>query len=83
MSAFEQRVEVQDRAWQYLVVRPFTFPPPRWNVLNCFGQIAAEPYQSIAFKIQAREIDSAEGMAWEHWDVDTKTLSFQFLFAHT
>lgn len=46
-------------------------------------QIAAEPYQSISFKIQAREIDSAEGMAWEHWDVDTKTLSFQFLFAQS
>ncbi|KWU47354.1 splicing factor 3a [Rhodotorula sp. JG-1b] len=62
MSAFEQKVEVPDRNWQYLL-------------------IAAEPYQTISFKIQAREIDSTEGMSWEHWDPDTKTLSMQFLFA--
>ncbi|KAL8277991.1 hypothetical protein RQP46_009623 [Phenoliferia psychrophenolica] len=51
-------------------------PDRAWQYLI----IAAEPYQSVSFKIQAREIDSAEGMAWEHWDVDSKTLSFQFLF---
>ena len=46
-----------------------------------FPQIAAEPYQTISFKIQSKEIDSSEGMSWEHWDPDTKTLSFQFLYA--
>ncbi|GAA5917670.1 hypothetical protein JCM8208_002823, partial [Rhodotorula glutinis] len=64
MSAFEQKVEVPDRNWQYLL-------------------IAAEPYQTISFKIQAREIDSTEGMSWDHWDPDSKTLSMQFLFAAT
>lgn len=44
-------------------------------------QIAAEPYQTISFKIQSREIDSGEGKSWEHWDPDSKTLSFQFMFA--
>ncbi|SCZ98473.1 BZ3500_MvSof-1268-A1-R1_Chr7-1g09167 [Microbotryum saponariae] len=43
--------------------------------------IAAEPYQTIAFKIQSKEIDLTEGMSWEHWDPDSKTLSFQFLFS--
>ncbi|SCV70976.1 BQ2448_3738 [Microbotryum intermedium] len=43
--------------------------------------IAAEPYQTIAFKIQSKEIDSGEGMSWDHWDPDSKTLSFQFLFS--
>ncbi|GAA5944413.1 spliceosome assembly protein PRP11 [Sporobolomyces koalae] len=62
MSAFEQKVELPDRNWQYLL-------------------IAAEPYQTISFKIQAREIDSTDGINWEHWDADTKTLSLQFLFA--
>ncbi|GAA6058852.1 hypothetical protein JCM10212_002796 [Sporobolomyces blumeae] len=62
MSAFEQKVEMPDRNWQYLL-------------------IAAEPYQTISFKIQAREIDNTEGINWEHWDSDTKTLSLQFLFA--
>ncbi|KAM0751677.1 splicing factor 3a [Meredithblackwellia eburnea MCA 4105] len=52
-------------------------PDRAWQYLV----VAAEPYQSISFKIQAREIDSGEGMSWEHWDVDTKTLSFQFLFS--
>ncbi|KAK4056572.1 CWF complex protein sap62 [Microbotryomycetes sp. JL221] len=52
-------------------------PDRAWQYLL----IAAEPYQTIAFKIQAREIDSAEGMSWDHWDPDTKTLSFQFMFA--
>jgi len=61
MSSFEQHVEQQNRAWQYLL-------------------IAAEPYQTIAFRIQSREIDAGEGKSWDHWDLDTKTLSFQFLF---
>ncbi|KAM0788745.1 Splicing factor 3A subunit 2 [Microbotryomycetes sp. NB124-2] len=52
-------------------------PDRAWQYLL----IAAEPYQTIAFKIQAREIDSNEGMSWDHWDPDTKTLSFQFMFA--
>lgn len=67
MSTFEQRVEPQNRAWQYLVV-------------------AAEPYESVAFKLQAREIergeeedDRAGGIGepptWSHWDPDTKTYS--------
>ncbi|GAA5882174.1 hypothetical protein JCM16303_002263 [Sporobolomyces ruberrimus] len=62
MSSFEQKVEVPDRNWQYLL-------------------IAAEPYQTVSFKIQSREVDSTEGINWEHWDPDTKTLSLQFLFA--
>lgn len=70
------------------------FPPPdplrfclrflEHNADHCTrvpAQIAAEPYQTISFKIQAREIDSAEGMSWSHFDTDTKTLSFQFMFA--
>ncbi|CAD6576942.1 MAG: hypothetical protein CYPHOPRED_000128 [Cyphobasidiales sp. Tagirdzhanova-0007] len=43
--------------------------------------IAAEPYQSISFKIQSREVDAAEGRSWEYWDPDSHTYSFQFLFA--
>lgn len=71
MSSFEQHVEPQDRAWQYLVV-------------------AAEPYESIAFKLEAREADRTpqvltsalpaarpknEPGTWSHWDPDTKTYS--------
>lgn len=76
MSSFEQRVEPQDRAWQYLVV-------------------AAEPYESIAFKLESREADRKasvltsalptarpknESGTWSHWDPDTKTYSTLFDF---
>ncbi|KAH9442642.1 hypothetical protein Pst134EA_031705 [Puccinia striiformis f. sp. tritici] len=43
--------------------------------------IAAEPYQTIAFKLQSQEIDNSDGKSWQHWDLDTKTYSMQFLFA--
>ncbi|GAA5975121.1 hypothetical protein JCM5350_000141 [Sporobolomyces pararoseus] len=52
-------------------------PDRNWQYLL----IAAEPYQTVSFKIQSREVDSTEGINWEHWDPDTKTLSLQFLFA--
>lgn len=44
------------------------------------AQIAAEPYQTISFKIQSKEIDDGEGRSWEYWDPDSQTYSFQFLF---
>jgi len=43
--------------------------------------IAAEPYQTISFKIQSKELDQTEGRSWEYWDPDSQTYSFQFLFA--
>ncbi|KAG0270208.1 hypothetical protein DFQ27_009586 [Actinomortierella ambigua] len=42
--------------------------------------VAAEPYESIAFKIQSREIDRTEGKLWSHWDVDQKRYTMQFFF---
>jgi len=30
--------------------------------------VAAEPYESVAFKIQSREVDRREGKLWTHWD---------------
>jgi splicing factor 3A subunit 2 len=66
MSAWEQKREPPNRAYQYLIV-------------------AAEPYETIAFRIPAREIeDEAEegSSTWNcsHWDPDTKQYSFQFMF---
>ena len=47
-------------------------------------QVAAEPYETIAFRIPAREIedesDDAGYWNWSHWDPDTKQYSFQFMF---
>jgi splicing factor 3A subunit 2 len=47
-------------------------------------QVAAEPYETIAFRIPAREIedelDDGGYWNWSHWDPDTKQYSFQFMF---
>ncbi|KAJ7431839.1 hypothetical protein B0H11DRAFT_2383702 [Mycena galericulata] len=68
MSAWEQKREPPNKAYQYLIV-------------------AAEPYETIAFRIPAREIedetDDAGYWNWSHWDPDTKQYSFQFMFRMT
>ncbi|KAE8210135.1 hypothetical protein CF327_g5959 [Tilletia walkeri] len=86
MSSFEQTVEAQSRAYQYLVV-------------------AAEPYETIAFKIPSRMVERKEGIAlpdngaaaairgsiapgrvidepptWSHWSPDSKTYTIQVIF---
>ncbi|KAJ1923392.1 CWF complex protein sap62 [Tieghemiomyces parasiticus] len=41
---------------------------------------AAEPYETIAFKIQSREVDKAPGRFLHYWDPDLKKYTLQFLF---
>lgn len=47
--------------------------------------VAAEPYETIAFRIPPRRIMEEDedqfGWTWSHWDKDTKQFSFQFMFA--
>lgn len=61
MSAFEQKIEEPDKAFQYLL-------------------IAAEPYETCAFKLQAREVDRREGRYWTWFDEDSKEFWVQVLF---
>jgi splicing factor 3A subunit 2 len=42
--------------------------------------VVAEPYESVAFKIQRRGVDQREGKLWTHWDPDTKQFSLQFFY---
>lgn len=57
--------------------------------------VAAEPYETIAFKIQSKEIARQDGLltaslpnsrarqeppTWSHWDPDSKSFSIQVLF---
>jgi len=42
--------------------------------------MAAEPYETIAFKVLSREIDKAEGKFWTHWCRETKQFFLQFHF---
>ncbi|KAJ1795473.1 CWF complex protein sap62 [Coemansia sp. RSA 2399] len=41
---------------------------------------AADPYETVAFKVQSREIDMRQGRFWSHWDMDTRTFTLQFFF---
>ena len=61
MSAFEQKVEDPDKAYQYLLM-------------------SAEPYETCAFKLQAREVDRGEGRFWTWFDEDSKEFWVQVLF---
>jgi splicing factor 3A subunit 2 len=59
MSAYEQRVEVPDPDYQYIV-------------------IAAEPYETIAFKIPNLEVDTSDNSgAFENWDPKSAKFSMQ------
>jgi splicing factor 3A subunit 2 len=81
MSAWEQKREPPNKAYQYLIVRLI---PLCYAVRSSGNQVAAEPYETIAFRIPAREIedesDDAGYWNWSHWDPDTKQYSFQFMF---
>ncbi|CAI9587390.1 unnamed protein product [Staurois parvus] len=51
-------------------------PDRRWQYLL----MAAEPYETIAFKVPSREIDKIEGKFWTHWNRETKQFFLQFHF---
>ena len=89
MSAYEQKRDLPDKRYQYLLV-------------------AALPFETVAFKIPAREVDRAVSGStslpteaahpapgtrgfvsgpdtayrklWTHWDPDTLRFTIQFLF---
>ncbi|KAF2842285.1 putative splicing factor 3a subunit 2 [Patellaria atrata CBS 101060] len=42
--------------------------------------LAAEPYETVAFKLQAREIDRSEDKFWTWFDADNKEFWVQVLF---
>jgi len=63
MSAFEQRVEIPDKNFQYLI-------------------FAADPYETIAFKIPNYEIerDPTSGKFYYNWERDKKIFTLQINF---
>ena len=42
--------------------------------------VAAEPYETCGFKLQAREVDRREGSFWSWFDEDSKEFWVQVLF---
>jgi splicing factor 3A subunit 2 len=81
MSAWEQKREPPNKAYQYLIVR-LSFE--LYIEANEVKQVAAEPYETIAFRVPSREIEdddeTDDGWNWSYWDPDTKQFSFQFMF---
>jgi len=52
-------------------------PPDRkWQYL----MFAAEPYETIGFKVPSREVDKSETRFWTHWNRETKEFFLQFSF---
>jgi len=52
-------------------------PPDRkWQYLL----FAAEPYETISFKIPSREVDKQDNKFWHLWNKDTKEFFLQFAF---
>ncbi|XP_002731380.1 splicing factor 3A subunit 2-like [Saccoglossus kowalevskii] len=52
-------------------------PPDRkWQYLL----FAAEPYETISFKVPSREVDKVEGKFWTQWNKETKQFFLQFAF---
>jgi len=42
--------------------------------------VAAEPYETVSFKLQAREVDRSHGRFWTHFDSDSKEFFLQLFF---
>nr|CAG4645071.1 EOG090X0C5N [Leptodora kindtii] len=51
-------------------------PDRRWQYLL----FAAEPYETISFKIPSREVDKSDVKFWTHWNKDAKQFFLQFSF---
>jgi len=51
-------------------------PDKRWQYLL----FAAEPYETIAFKLPSREVDKSETKFWTLWNRETKQFFLQFAF---
>ncbi|XP_033638763.1 splicing factor 3A subunit 2-like [Asterias rubens] len=51
-------------------------PDKKWQYLL----FAAEPYETIAFKVPSREVDKADSKFWTSWNKETKQFFLQFHF---
>lgn len=51
-------------------------PDKKWQYLL----FAAEPYETIAFKVPSREVDKEGKKFWTHWNKETKQFFLQFAF---
>ena len=43
--------------------------------------VAADPYETIAFKVPNLEVDTKNELHWENWDVNRKVYTLQLFFS--
>lgn len=53
-------------------------PDRRWQ----YVLFAAEPYETIGFKVPSHEVDKTETKFWTLWNKDSKQFFLQFAFKH-
>ncbi|GJN83553.1 hypothetical protein PLIIFM63780_007102 [Purpureocillium lilacinum] len=66
---------------------------PKWQVMNAFTQrvedpdknfqylvVAADPYETVGFKIPSRELDKREDRQFSFWDPDAREFWIQVMF---
>jgi splicing factor 3A subunit 2 len=51
-------------------------PDKKWQYLL----FAAEPYETIAFKVPSREIDKSDNRFWTHWNAESRQFFLQLSF---
>ena len=64
MSCFEQRKEIPNEKYQYIL-------------------FAAEPYETVGFKVPNKELDYTSGKHFEAWDKGKKKYSVQICFKNS
>ncbi|KAK6191653.1 hypothetical protein SNE40_003285 [Patella caerulea] len=75
---YPEIVEVIHPRYRFMAAYEQKVEPPdrKWQYLL----FAAEPYETIAFKVPSREVDKDPKKLWTHWNRDTKQFFLQFAF---
>ncbi|XP_005096019.1 splicing factor 3A subunit 2 [Aplysia californica] len=75
---YPEIVETIQPRYRFMAAYEQRIEPPdrRWQYLL----FAAEPYETIAFKVPSREVDKDPRKLWTHWNKETKQFFLQFAF---
>lgn len=76
MSAYEQKIEPPDVGYAQTFIKYIYNFQKRWQYIL----FAAEPYETIAFKVPSREVDKSDDRFWSVWNKDTKQVAFRHVY---
>lgn len=68
---FQMRIKCRNCRFMSAYEQKVQPPDKRWQYIL----FAAEPYETIAFKIPSREVDKTEDKFWTLWNKDTKQVT--------